>query len=186
MRMKKFTILFFITLFSYGQQQKDSFTIESLFNKSAKVFFGEVIDKQSYWDVEHKMIYTVHKVKVSKSYKGDSNQFEYVVNKGGTVGLQGVIVKPKIRIDKESSGFFMVKNLSSVELDGFSITDKFMVLSSGVNGFLSYDSYDKSIRIPGKPKKSFSTFENDLEKLSKKKQLLLMVLLALPLFLRML
>ena len=169
MRMKKFTILFFITLFAYGQQQKDSFTIESLFNKSAKVFFGEVIDKQSYWDVEHKMIYTVHKVKVSKSYKGDSNQFEYVVNKGGTVGLQGVIVKPKIRIDKESSGFFMVKNLSSVELDGFSITDKFMVLSSGVNGFLSYDSYDKSIRIPGKPKKSFSTFENDLEKLSKKK-----------------
>lgn len=167
--MKKFTILFFITLFAYGQQQKDSFTIESLFNKSAKVFFGEVIDKQSYWDVEHKMIYTVHKVKVSKSYKGNSNQFEYVLKKGGTVGLQGVIVKPNIRINKESSGFFMVKNLSSVELDGFSITDKFMVLSSGINGFLSYDSYDKSVRIPGKPKKSLSTFENELEKLSKKK-----------------
>ena len=62
----------------------------------------------------------------------------------------------------------MVKNMSSVELDGFSATDKFMVLSSGVNGFFSYDAYDNSVQIPGKSKKSFSTFENDLEKLSKK------------------
>ena len=68
--MKKLTFLFLAVFLANGQQQKDSFTIESLFNKSAKVFFGEVIDKQSYWDVEHKMIYTVHKVKVSKSYKG--------------------------------------------------------------------------------------------------------------------
>ena len=167
--MKKITVLFFAVLFAYGQQQKESFSIESIFDESTMVFSGQVIDKESYWDVEHKMIYTVHKVKVSKSFKGSSNQFEYIIRKGGTVGLQGVIVKPNIRIDKESEGFFMVKNMSSVELDGFSATDKFMVLSSGVNGFFSYDAYDNSVQIPGKSKKSFSTFENDLEKLSKKK-----------------
>ena len=169
MRMKKFTILFFAVLFAYGQQQKESFSIESIFDESTMVFSGQVIDKESYWDVDHKMIYTVHKVKVSKSFKGNSNQFEYIIRKGGTVGLQGVIVKPNIRIDKESEGFFMVKNMSSVELDGFSATDKFMVLSSGINGYFSYDAYDNSVQIPGKSKKSFSTFENDLEKLSKKK-----------------
>ena len=166
--MKKITILFFAVLFAYGQQQKESFSIESIFDESTMVFSGQVIDKQSYWDVDHKMIYTVHKVKVSKSFKGNSNQFEYIIRKGGTVGLQGVIVKPNIRIDKESEGFFMVKNMSSVELDGFSATDKFMVLSSGINGYFSYDAYDNSVQIPGKSKKSFSTFENDLEKLSKK------------------
>ena len=167
--MKKITILFLTTLFAYGQQKKESFSIESIFDESTMVFSGQVIDKQSYWDVDHKMIYTVYKVKVSKSFKGNSNQFEYIIRKGGTVGLQGVIVKPNIRIDKESEGFFMVKNMSPVELDGFSATDKFMVFSSSINGFFSYDPYDKSVQIPGKSKKSFSTFENDLEKLSKKK-----------------
>ena len=169
MKMKKITILFFAVLFAYGQQQKESFSIASIFDESTMVFSGQVIDKESYWDVDHKMIYTVHKVKVSKSFKGNSNRFEYIIRKGGTVGLQGVIVKPNIRIDKESEGFFMVKNMSSVELDGFSATDKFMVLSSGINGYFSYDAYDNSVQIPGKSKKSFSTFENDLKKLSKKK-----------------
>ena len=117
MRIKKFTILFFITLFAYGQQQKDSFTIESLFNNSAKVFFGEVIDKQSYWDVEHKMIYTVHKVKVSKSYKGDSNQFEYVVIRRYSY-LRGCN-KPSVTIDKKSYGYFMVKMAAPLQLEGF-------------------------------------------------------------------
>lgn len=167
--MKKLTFLLLAVFLANGQQQKTPITIESIFNESSMVFSGQVVDKQSYWDVDYKMIYTVHKVKVSKSFKGNSNQFEYIIRKGGTVGLQGVIVKPNIRIDKESEGFFMVKNMSSVELDGFSATDKFMVLSSGINGYFSYDAYDNSVQIPGKSKKSFSTFENDLKKLSKKK-----------------
>ena len=62
--MKKITILFFAVLFAYGQQQKESFSIASIFDESTMVFSGQVIDKESYWDVDHKMIYTVHKVKV--------------------------------------------------------------------------------------------------------------------------
>ena len=51
------------------------------------------------------MIYTVHKVKVSKSFKGSSNQFEYIIRKGGTVGLQGVIVIPILELIKSRRVF---------------------------------------------------------------------------------
>ena len=114
--MKKIAILFLTTLFAYGQQEKTSLSIESIFNESAMVFSGQVADKQSYWNVGRKMIYTVHRVKVSKSFKGDQDQIVYVVTEGGAVGLQGVAVKPSVKIERESSGFFMVKNANEIEL----------------------------------------------------------------------
>lgn len=180
--MKKIAILFLTTLFAYGQQKKTSLSIESIFNESAMVFSGQVADKQSYWNVGRKMIYTVHTVKVSKSFKGDQDQIVYVVTEGGAVGLQGVAVKPSVKIERESSGFFMVKNANAIELDGFVESDKLMVFSSGIKGFFNYDAYEKSVRIQGESKESLAVFEKDLEKLSKKKAENIDVSLAYSIF----
>ena len=146
--MKKFTILFFITLFAYGQQEKTSLSIESIFNESAMVFSGQVIDKQSYWDVDRKMIYTVHKVKVSKSFKGNQNEFQYVVSKGGTVGLQGVVIKPSVTIDKKSYGYFMVKMAAPLQLEGF---NKSNILTEMIHTTASYYDYDRITDIVNIP-----------------------------------
>ena len=73
--MKKLTFLLLVVFLANGQQQKTPITIESIFNESSMVFSGQVVDKQSYWDVDRKMIYTVHKVKVSKSFKGNQMNF---------------------------------------------------------------------------------------------------------------
>lgn len=172
-KMKKITILFFTTFFAFGQQQQDAFTIESIFNESAMVFSGQVVDKQSYWDVDHKMIYTVHKVKVSKSFKGNSNQFEYVVNEGGTVGLQGVIVKPSVRIEKKAFGYFMVKKSKRLRLEGF---DKSNLLTEMIHSTASYYDFDRltgNVNLFNQNHLSKQNFEKKLKLFSKKKEIVL-------------
>ena len=172
-KMKKITILFFTTFFAFGQQQQDAFTIESIFNESAMVFSGQVVDKQSYWDVDHKMIYTVHKVKVSKSFKGNSNQFEYVVNEGGTVGLQGVIVKPSVKIEKKAFGYFMVKKSKRLRLEGF---DKSNLLTEMIHSTASYYDFDRltgNVNLFNQNDLSKQNFEKKLKLFSKKKEIVL-------------
>ena len=169
MRMKKFTILFFITLFAYGQQEKGSFSIESVFNESTMVFSGQVIDKESYWDVEHKMIYTVHKVKLAKSYKGSFEQYTFLISEGGTIGLQGIIVKPSVKFRINSTGYFLLKEASSIFLDGFSGDNELMELTNTSFGFLPYNIYDDSVQITDDLRITPKNFEKKLKKISKKK-----------------
>ena len=153
-----------------GNSKKTLFTIESIFNESSMVFSGQVVDKQSYWDVDHKMIYTVHKVKVSKSFKGNQNQFEYVVNEGGTVGLQGVIVKPSVTIEKKSYGYFMVKMAKRLRLEGF---DKSNLLTEMIYSGASYYDFDRltdNVNLSNQNHLSKQNFEKKLKLFSKKKR----------------
>lgn len=169
MRMKNFTILFFTVFFAFGQQQKKSFSIESVFNESTMVFSGQVIDKQSYWDVDHKMIYTVHKIKVSKSFKGDSSKYQYLITEGGAIGLQGVIVKPSVKISLHSAGYLMLKDSRNIELDGFEHNDKLMELSEFMVGYYDYDEITNSVSLPNFEFISKDRFEENLIRFSKKK-----------------
>jgi hypothetical protein len=109
--MKKVLILLFSIGICYAQQIDKPLDLPSTFEQSAAVFNGVVAAKNSYWDVDRKMIYTVHKVQVSTSFKGDAEKFRYVMTKGGTVGLEGLIVKPSVRLAKNTSGYFMVKEV---------------------------------------------------------------------------
>ena len=169
MRMKNFTILFFTVFFAFGQQQKKSFSIESVFNESTMVFSGQVIDKQSYWDVDHKMIYTVHKIKVSKSFKGNNRKYQYLITEGGSIGLQGVIIKPSVKISLHSAGYLMLKDSRNVELDGFEYNDKLMELSDFMIGYYDYDAITNSVSLPNFESISKDRFEENLIRFSKKK-----------------
>lgn len=167
--MKNFTILFFTVFFAFGQQQKKSFSIESVFNESTLVFSGQVIDKQSYWDVDHKMIYTVHKIKVSKSFKGDSSKYQYLITEGGAIGLQGVIVKPSVKISLHSAGYLMLKHSRNIELEGFGYNDKLMEFSEFMVGYYDYDEITNSVSLPNFESISKDRFEENLIRFSKKK-----------------
>ena len=171
--MKKLTFLLLAVFLANGQQQKTPITIESIFNESSMVFSGQVVDKQSYWDVDRKMIYTVHKVKVSKSFKGNQNEFQYVVSKGGTVGLQGVVIKPSVTIDKKSYGYFMVKMAAPLQLEGFNKSNLLTEMIHTTASYYDYDRITDIVNIPNQNHLSKQNFEKKLKLFSKKKEIVL-------------
>ena len=53
----------------FSQATENPLNLETVFKSSSVVVNGKVLAKDGYWDNERKMIYTVHKVKVAKSFK---------------------------------------------------------------------------------------------------------------------
>ena len=96
--MKKIFLLFILNLsVIYPQNNNLSNSFESVFKNSTYVLSGEIIDKNSYWDINHNKIYTVHKLKPHDFYKGETSDFLYFITEGGAVGLEGMISSKKIR-----------------------------------------------------------------------------------------
>lgn len=167
--MNKVLILLFSVGICYAQQIDKPLDLPSAYEQSAAVFNGVVVSKDSYWDVDRKMIYTVHKVQVSTSFKGDAEKFRFVMTKGGTVGLEGLIVKPSVRLAKNTSGYFMAKEVRNITLEGFSHNDQLMELIRGLVGYFDYDIHTDRVQLPGSQQTSKRKFERAIKNLSKKK-----------------
>jgi hypothetical protein len=162
--MFRITLFFlFLTSFLSAQLIKNQINLEGTFSSSSVVVDGQVIEKQSYWDAEHKMIYTVHKVKVFKSFKGEQNPYLYLLTEGGAVGLQGLIVKPNIRLDKNTTGYFMLNAARKLDLDGFENENKLLELKNNFNGFFYYDSYTDKVSV----NRAIKTTKGDFEEIIK-------------------
>ena len=161
--IKKITIpfLLFSSLMS-AQLTEKSINLEDTFKSASVVVNGQVIEKQSYWDVDHKMIYTVYKLQVFKSFRGEHDPYQYILTEGGSVGLQGLIVKPNIRLDKNTTGYFMLNPARKLDLDGFDNESKLFELTSNFNGFFNYDSYNGQVS-----NRSITTTKDDFEAIIK-------------------
>ena len=168
--MKKLHLVLIITssvLFS--QATENPLNLETVFKSSSVVVNGKVLAKDGYWDNERKMIYTVHKVKVAKSFKGNISKHIYVLTEGGNVGLEGLIVKPSIDIAKNSSGYFMLKKVEEIKLKDFDFNDNLFVLSSGLVGYFDFDSFHDHVQLPLNQVMTRQSFEKSIKNLSKKK-----------------
>ena len=119
--MKKIIVvlLLLITAFSYAQNELlIKMSIKDQIDQSEIVIKGEVIEKQSVWDDTKSMIYTIHKVKVYKQYKGENNSFVHVITKGGFVGNEGLKVYPNIYLSVSDFGIF-IGNKENIEIASY-------------------------------------------------------------------
>lgn len=162
-------ILFFITSFISAQIIEKSANLEETFASASIVVSGQIVEKQSYWDVNRQMIYTVHKIKVSKSFKGKNNEYQYLLTEGGAIGLRGVVVKPSVNIRLYSVGYLLLKKARNIRLDGYEHNDKLMELFDHPTGYYDYDSISNNVMISNNLKLEKQEFENNLEQYSKKK-----------------
>ena len=153
----------------FSQATENPLNLETVFKSSSVVVNGKVLAKDGYWDNERKMIYTVHKVKVAKSFKGKISKHIYVLTEGGNVGLEGLIVKPSIDIAKNSSGYFMLKKVEEIKLKDFDFNDNLFVLSSGLVGYFDFDSFHDHVQLPLNQVMTRQSFEKSIKNLSKKK-----------------
>lgn len=168
--MKKLILIFLSIQICNSQIIKDSKTINELVEESTTVVAGKVINKNSYWDVNREMIYTVYKINVSNSFKGKVENIKYAIVKGGVVGSEGLIVKPSIKLSIGNSGYFLLKSSSGINLDGFDFNDDLMLFTPGNQSFYEFDDYTGEINFNNKSSKKVD-FENLLTELTKKKSI---------------
>ncbi|MBC5775780.1 T9SS type A sorting domain-containing protein [Pontibacter sp. KCTC 32443] len=85
-------------------------SLEERLQGAEMVVEGEVIAKQSFWDQEHKNIYTSNIIKVYKVFKGtlQEKQIE-VITEGGTVGLDKHVYSVALTLSEGQQGMFFLK-----------------------------------------------------------------------------
>lgn len=146
-----------LPLFIFSQVQLlDNIPLQKQVAIADVIVEGKVINEVSYWDVDHKNIYTVHTLEVSKMHKGGITSEIHLVSLGGTIGLKSHIVRPALKLPVNTVGVFVVKN-APIALEGFPSdkpTYKSVGLSQGVyrynlkkgtvtNPFLKFSNHKK-------------------------------------------
>ena len=105
---------------------------------SSLIVEGEVVEKTSYWNVAHTMIYTSNKIKVYKVFKGNVlSDYIEVVTTGGAVEDDAIVVSDLLELGLHEIGIFFCypnnQNLQSVSGDAL-----YDVYASS-QGFIKYN-----------------------------------------------
>lgn len=81
---------------------------------ATNVVEGEVLNSESFWDEEYKNIYTKHRVKVYKVFKGIVAAEIDVITEGGIVGLQAEVVSNALELKPRDYGIFILNDFSNL------------------------------------------------------------------------
>ncbi len=176
--MKKFitliNIAFAISLLSssFGFAQQGllkEISLQEQVTASTQIVEGKVISRKSYWDINHKNIYTINTVEVYKVFKGQSLTIIEVVTPGGNVGSEFLTVNPSLNLRKGDIGVFTLIT-DSISLDSTETENpQFFKPYSSKQGFYLYDIHDNIVTNPFvKYEGITSNFYTTLESLTKR------------------
>jgi len=112
-------------------------SLDARMSESTAVFEGRVVDQESFWNSEGSRIYTVHTIRVYRSFAGDARPAEWqIVTEGGIVGLAAQIVQPGLTLAPGDVGlFFAEESRLSREAARPVILEPY----AGRQGFIRYD-----------------------------------------------
>lgn len=100
-------ILLCTTLIQAQNELLIEISLKDQIEQSEVIVKGKVIEKNSVWNVDKKMIYTIHKIKVYKQYKGINEPYVNIITKGGVVGNEGLKVFPNLTLSIDDFGVFI-------------------------------------------------------------------------------
>ncbi|WP_198513439.1 T9SS type A sorting domain-containing protein [Confluentibacter lentus] len=166
--MKKNTIfLVLLLLFNikivFAQSFLREIPLSQQIENSSLVIEGKVTSKKSFWDAEHRLIYTSNTVEVYKVFKGKYIETVEVITVGGTVGLDALISSTSLKLREGNIGVFMLYN-SNINLSQSkqNNTNEFRPYSSS-QGFYKYDLYGNTASNPfGKRDNIKSSFYKEI------------------------
>lgn len=145
--MKKITLTniiltLFLTFSSFDNVFAQSSLIEIPLDEQIKnselVIEGEVIAKESFWDVDHQNIYTKNTIEVYKVFKGVHIQTIEVITIGGVVDDRALTVTHSLQLTLREKGVFTLIKSNTLFLKEKSNLEKFKAYS-GIQGFYIYD-----------------------------------------------
>ncbi len=122
----------FISLVSVGQNNEVQNYTE-LIQSAECVVEGKIVASESYWDRQHRNIYTSYSIEVGNILKGSAEEQITVTVKGGKVDQTWQLVVPSVELQVGEAGVFLVNKE----------TEDINSLRSGCNYTLTYG--DKSV-----------------------------------------
>ncbi len=115
-----FALLVFFILFTspiMAQELIIEIPLKEQVSKASQVVEGEVINSYAFWDQAQKNIYTRHRVRVYKVFKGSNSSELDVITLGGTVGLEAEVVSNALDLEIGDHGVFILNESSNSEFN---------------------------------------------------------------------
>ena len=100
------------------------------------VIEGEVLDARSFWDASHRRIYTAHRIRVFKVFKGSAAAELTVVTEGGTVDLNRQELTNTLRLFPKEQGVLF---LYPAPFKGIETAGQAWAAYGSEQGFIRYD-----------------------------------------------
>jgi len=142
------TFVFFFTL-SFGFSQNFTETKFNQLKASADiVVFGEVIQKESFWNSSGNLMFTSNLIRVYNTLKGEETIVVEVITNGGQIDYSIQKWSHSIQLQQEAKGYFFLK-----EVSGEMVREGNILRLTGQEGF-----------IPSTSKKSNSITEAENDK----------------------
>ncbi len=143
-----FISLFLLSFISYSQVHLlDKIPLSKQVADANTIVEGEVISKKSYWDSNKHNIYTVHKLEISKVYKGSSATHINIVTSGGMVGMRAQQNYPSLTLDKADKGTFILENFN-LKLEGYNENLPLFQVTGLSQGYFKYNTRTQNISNP--------------------------------------
>lgn len=129
----------------YAQVSLREVSLKEQVDNSSLVAEGKVVAQRSFWDADHKLIYTANTVEVYKVFKGDVVETIEVLTVGGVVGLTALVSSHALKLHEGNIGVFTLHN-NDVPITTINRTDKKQFRAySGVQGFYEYDLHNNTV-----------------------------------------
>ena len=164
------TLAFFTSFLSVSAQVSlREISLKEQVENSSLVVEGKVVAQRTFWDADHRLIYTANTVEVSKVFKGDALETIEVLTQGGIVGLEAILVSHALKLGKGSLGVFTLYD-SNVNIGSDNKTQfKQFKTYSVIQGFYKYDLQSDLTTNTFRHRKGItSSFYNDIVKITKK------------------
>jgi hypothetical protein len=154
-------ICYFLPLTTFAQSLYPV-TLDEKIDNSSLIVEGKVIEKKSFWNSKHTMIYTSNKVEVYKIFKGSlgAEIVIEVLTQGGSVDNQHIEASDLLTLEMDNIGiFFCFPNQVNIRSEKTN-TLLYDIYSSS-QGAIKYNVYSQTAADPFS---SYANIESDLYK----------------------
>ncbi len=124
-------------------------TLQNKAQESSLIVEAEVVSSRSFWTKNHDMIYTIHHLKIYKSFKGNPSLTEFdILTEGGTVGLDKIEITSNLSLVPGQQGIFFC-NVSKLDkilrpVGGNALYDAY----GSEQGFIEYNIVENQASTP--------------------------------------
>lgn len=136
-------VLIFQGIVTHSQPNFSSM-LEDKIRKSDLIIEGQIIEKNSFWDIDHKNIYTSYNLKTVNALKGSSSLNPNLIVKGGIVGDLWQIVSSTREFRIGDKGIFLLKNMNQSNSISNETANRYL-LTNGEYGFIDMGNAELKI-----------------------------------------
>ena len=166
----KTTVYIFFFIFSFthlaSQELLEEIPLEQQVKKATTIIEGKVVAKESFWDNDYNLIYTVNTLEVNKVFKGEPVTQINVITMGGTINENSLIVNPSLSLNYNDVGLITLQE-SDIDLVDYNISNgKLYTPICTVQSFYKYNTFDNIVVNPFVTIPSIINFNLEVEKLT--------------------